>query len=1260
MNLPDSPLAAFCHRVTEAARRHAATSLRSPSSAALSGDSPVASAATDWSALREDLSEVVAFYAEVSQHGPVAPHPDHPQLSFTLGPVDLYVYDAENAVVNLSIPAQDDAAPTTANEWQRGPRPGAGLSLKQYLEELEGLELDEVPPNAEPVDRPRLMDVFDAPCFVVAPEAEPQHTGTPLRQQRRALERIFAHQHIRQPLALLETPTTVFAAYLALPCLSNVLAFQPRTLNQFKLQFIAFQLQSLESHFRRLGCDWPFLDLRNVYLDEGWWVQVQLPLVGADPALALVDGQSPFRAWVTGEIDNYTYLLHLNRMAGRTFYDVHFHPVLPWITDFSTYSPGDPVGLRDLTRTKYRLKKGDEQLDMLFMGEPPHHITSFLTDLSFGTYRARRLPRAVLRRHVRVRFTPSEVPTTAEAMYAWTADECIPEWFSDPSIFRSAHPDMPDLELPPWAKSPEELVAKHRALLESPAVTAKLHQWIDLVFGFRLTGFAGIEAKNVALALAHPDSSFVTPHHGVRQLFRHPHPARLPVPLDDPDLGAAVKSVLPATCSLDDLERIASFDTTYFAGDGTGITKLPLPTHPSLPHLYAFVRAARRQPAPTSVAWPAMPLSPDAMEVLLHHAQRVMPLADLMERAWLKMGQSLFLAFFVPRVHLAHGHPARVSLPLAMRYFGPDTFVTHLWPAVSRALLDREQHIYEGAFLIQLGVLLGPVYTRTKLLPVLTMMMRQGSPVVSTILGVSNALGAPYTRQVILPHLVRELTSAAASEVALRKIAPVFASVFERLANLGVDGYLAATAGNLVAEASARRSVPLMALALEIGDLLLPSVFAVCEDAVSNPASTLATDAIMTAAYSLGRASLGHDRVRDLYPWADAFETQLMTLQAQKEGESSPAAPRFVAPPARISASLPFSMEDVRSSRSSSVVDVALGSRASSISGSSKSLARPASDEFASHIWSQSNEFQGKLAWSFPSGHTGLSAVGYLPHFRQLATGGKDKTVRLWQLDATTRGVDPLSSLQATSVYSLHQDPVTEVCGLGHLVVSCDGSIHAWDAETCQPVAQVKAKSTLSLVQPWADLRLLVGAASNGTLFMNDLRTRSAPIHYATGASFQGNLSAIAVSAKTGVAAAGSSMGSISLLDVHMGSLLACWRAHDSAVTKLLYMDDLLVSVAHGDNALYVWNVGTFVLHKAIRVPGLADISHLHAVSDSLLLVMDSAGTAAKVQLGTSHAGPAMRWREAARVTATASFLDGGSVPMWILGSADGLVHGLF
>ncbi len=55
-----------------------------------------------------------------------------------------------------------------------------------------------------------------------------------------------------------------------------------------------------------------------------------------------------------------------------------------------------------------------------------------------------------------------------------------------------------DVQLPPWAHgSAEEFVRRHRQALESDYVSAHLHEWIDLIFGYKQRGPASVAALNV-------------------------------------------------------------------------------------------------------------------------------------------------------------------------------------------------------------------------------------------------------------------------------------------------------------------------------------------------------------------------------------------------------------------------------------------------------------------------------------------------------------------------------------------------------------------------------------------------------------------------------------------------------------------------------------------------------------------------------------------------------------------------------------------
>lgn len=109
-------------------------------------------------------------------------------------------------------------------------------------------------------------------------------------------------------------------------------------------------------------------------------------------------------------------------------------------------------------------------------------------------------------------------------MMSWSPDEAIPEFYTEPSIFKSTHSDLPDLGVPEWVDSAEEFCSWHMARLESEEVSSQLNSWIDLTFGYKLSGAAAVRNKNVCLSLS--DNHTDIRNHGVVQLFTLPHPQR--------------------------------------------------------------------------------------------------------------------------------------------------------------------------------------------------------------------------------------------------------------------------------------------------------------------------------------------------------------------------------------------------------------------------------------------------------------------------------------------------------------------------------------------------------------------------------------------------------------------------------------------------------------------------------------------------------------------------------------------------------------
>jgi hypothetical protein len=293
------------------------------------------------------------------------------------------------------------------------------------------------------------------------------------------------------------------------------------------LRFIFYQVVQFLADSQY--CDGQRVCLHSIYLSKRSWVRIYPSLPSYKP-LYSIPRVPAFRdtitaRWVRGEVTNFEYLMALNRAAGRTAGDPAGHPIVPWVNDFSDGSL-PRKGWRDLTRSFFRIRKGDKQLDYSY-ANTGHHIPEGLSELTYYIYMSRRVPLPTLRSCVRREFVPQQYPKSIADLYANCPDEAIPEFYSDPQVFKSIHIEkgMPDLKPPPWAESPEEFVKAHRDMLESEHVSCALHAWIDLNFGCNLSGKAAISCKNVPYR---PPQEFMTlpSARGFVQLFRDPHPRR--------------------------------------------------------------------------------------------------------------------------------------------------------------------------------------------------------------------------------------------------------------------------------------------------------------------------------------------------------------------------------------------------------------------------------------------------------------------------------------------------------------------------------------------------------------------------------------------------------------------------------------------------------------------------------------------------------------------------------------------------------------
>ncbi|XP_023556435.1 neurobeachin-like protein 2 isoform X5 [Octodon degus] len=232
--------------------------------------------------------------------------------------------------------------------------------------------------------------------------------------------------------------------------------------------------------------------------------------------------------WAQWEISNFEYLMQLNTIAGRTYNDLSQYPVFPWVLqDYvsPTLDLSNPAVFRDLSKPIGVVNPKHAQLvrEKYESFEDPagtidkfHYGTHYSNAAGVMHYLIRMEPFTSL--HVQLqsgRFDCSDrqfhsVAAAWQARLESPADvkELIPEFFYFPDFLENqngfdlgclqlTNEKVGDVVLPPWASSPEDFIQQHRRALESEHVSAHLHEWIDLIFGYKQRGPAAEEALNV-------------------------------------------------------------------------------------------------------------------------------------------------------------------------------------------------------------------------------------------------------------------------------------------------------------------------------------------------------------------------------------------------------------------------------------------------------------------------------------------------------------------------------------------------------------------------------------------------------------------------------------------------------------------------------------------------------------------------------------------------------------------------------------------
>ncbi|KAJ0590569.1 putative transcription factor WD40-like family [Helianthus annuus] len=229
--------------------------------------------------------------------------------------------------------------------------------------------------------------------------------------------------------------------------------------------------------------------------------------------------------WARWEISNFEYLMQLNTLAGRSYNDITQYPVFPWIlADYKSkdLDLANPSSYRDLSKpvgalNSERLKKFQERYSSFSDTViPKFHYGSHYSSAGTVLYYLMRVePFTTLSIQLQGgKFDHADrmfldISATWNGVLEDMSDvkELVPELFYLPEILLNENSidfgttqlgDKLDcVKLPPWAENPVDFVHKHRMALESEHVSAHLHEWIDLIFGYKQRGKEAISANNV-------------------------------------------------------------------------------------------------------------------------------------------------------------------------------------------------------------------------------------------------------------------------------------------------------------------------------------------------------------------------------------------------------------------------------------------------------------------------------------------------------------------------------------------------------------------------------------------------------------------------------------------------------------------------------------------------------------------------------------------------------------------------------------------
>jgi WD40 repeat protein len=253
------------------------------------------------------------------------------------------------------------------------------------------------------------------------------------------------------------------------------------------------------------------------------------PYVGKDNSVPLALWT---KLWQQGEMSNFEYLMQLNSSSGRTYNDLTQYPVMPFVLrDYSSsvLDLSNPIIYRDLSKPmgalnaeralQFQRRYCDTEMWLNESEIEPFMYGSHYSSAAVVLYyliRTQPYTQHLIKfqsgrfdRADRLFFSIPHSWLSASKLNQSDVKELIPEFYSLPNFLLNGNnlnlgqrqindSSINHVYLPAWSRcSSIEFIRLHRAALESDYVSSQLHDWIDLIWGYKQQGPDAVKSLNV-------------------------------------------------------------------------------------------------------------------------------------------------------------------------------------------------------------------------------------------------------------------------------------------------------------------------------------------------------------------------------------------------------------------------------------------------------------------------------------------------------------------------------------------------------------------------------------------------------------------------------------------------------------------------------------------------------------------------------------------------------------------------------------------